>query len=66
MKIINTQTGKTLCHIIGGEGLTLDEALTLSDMETAKNAETCETVWIDADGNENWFDDMDLVDDEEA
>lgn len=66
MKIINTQTGKTLCSILGGENLTLDEALSLSNMEKTKNAETCETVWIDADGEENWYEDMELVDDKEA
>lgn len=66
MKIINTQTGKTLCRILGGEGLTLDEALALSDMETAQTNDTGETVWIDADDEENWYEDMELVDDKEA
>ena len=66
MKIINTQTGKTLCRILGGEGLTLDEALALSGMETAQTNDTGETVWIDNDGEENWYEDMELVDDEEA
>lgn len=66
MKIINTQTGKTLCRILGGEGLTLDEALALSGMETAQTNDTGETVWIDNDDEENWYEDMDLVDDKEA
>lgn len=66
MKIINTQTGKTLCRILGGEGLTLDEALALSGMETAQTNDTGETVWIDTDGEENWYEDMELVDDKEA
>lgn len=66
MKIINTQTAKTLCRILGGEGLTLDEALALSDMETAQTNDTGETVWIDNDGAENWYEDMELVDDKEA
>ena len=66
MKIINTQTGKTLYRIIGGENLTLAEALSLSGMETAQTNDTGETVWIDNDGEENWYDDMQLVDDKEA
>ena len=66
MKIINTQTGKTLCRIFGGDGLTLDEALALSDMETSQTNDTGETVWIDNDGDENFYDDMELVDDKEA
>ena len=66
MKIINTQTGKTLCRILGGEGLTLDEALALSGMETTQTNDTGETVWIDTDGEENWYEDMELVDDKEA
>jgi hypothetical protein len=66
MKIINTRTGKTLWRILGGEGLTLDSALELSGMETAKTNDTGETVWIDADGEENWYEDMELVDDKEA
>jgi len=61
MKIINTVTGKTLANILGDEGLTLNEALELSGMETSKTADTGETVWIDSDGEENWFEDMELV-----
>lgn len=64
MKIINTQTGKTLFRILGGEGLTLDEALELSGMEPAQTNDTGETVWLDDDGEENWYDDMVLVNDD--
>ena len=60
MIIFNTQTRKILCRIHGGEGLTLDEALELSGMETAQTNDTGETVWIDADGEENWYEDMEL------
>ena len=66
MTIFNTQTRKILCRILGGEGLTLDEALLLSGMEKTKNAETGETVWIDDDGEENWYEDMELFYDKEA
>lgn len=64
MNIINTQTGKVLAHILGGDGLTLEDALALSGMETAQTSDTGETVWIDDDGDENWVDDMALAEEE--
>lgn len=66
MKIIEKTTGKTVATIIGGENLTLDQALDLigavnvDDMDNDLYSNDGDNI-ITADGKRWWYDDLDLV-----
>lgn len=63
MKLIDTYTGKEIAAIITNNGLTMDEAIELSGMEEVViDPGTEEIGYRDADGDEHWYDDLDLVD----
>lgn len=63
MKLIDTYTGKEIAAIITNHGLTMDEAIELSGMEEIVIDHGTEEIgYRDADGDEHWYDDLDLID----
>lgn len=66
MKIIDRTTGKTVTTIIGGESLTLDEALDLigavnvDDINNDLYSNDGDNI-ITADGKRWWYDDLDYI-----
>ena len=66
MKIIDRTTGKTVTTVIGGESLTLDEALDLigavnvDDMDNDLYSNDGDNI-ITADGKRWWYDDLDYI-----
>ena len=66
MKIINKITNETVAEILGGENLTLDQALDLigavnvDDMDNDLYSNDGDNI-ITSDGKRWWYDDLDLV-----
>ena len=66
MKIIDTTTNETVATILGGENLTLDEALALigavnvDDMDNDLYSNDGDNI-ITADGKRWWYDDLDYI-----
>lgn len=66
MKIINKITNETVAEILGGENLTLDQALDLigavnvDDMDNDRYSNDGDNI-ITPDGKRWWYDDLDLV-----
>ena len=66
MKITEKTTGKTVATIIGGENLTLDQALDLigavnvDDMDNDLYSNDGDNI-ITADGKRWWYDDLDYI-----
>lgn len=66
MKIIEKTTGKTVATIIGGENLTLDQALDLigavnvDDMDNDLHSNDGDNI-ITPDGKRWWYDDLDYI-----
>ena len=66
MKLVDTYTGKEIATIITNHGLTMDESICLSGMEEIViDPSTEEIGYRDADGDEHWYDSLELLDDEE-
>ena len=63
MQIRNKVNGSVIAYIRGGENLSLDALLKLANLETRTNQETGETIYIDRFNCENYYDDMEIVDD---
>lgn len=64
MKIINKQNNETVATIIGGENLTLDEAINLvgeiiNDTTDDRWSDDGDNVIIN--GNRYWYEDLELV-----
>nr|DAK63814.1 MAG TPA: hypothetical protein [Bacteriophage sp.] len=66
MKLINKVTNKTLYTVLGGENLTLDEALDLigavnvDDMDNDLYSNDGDNI-ITPDGKRWWYDDLDYI-----
>lgn len=66
MKIIDTTTNETVATILGGENLTLDEALALigavnvDDINNDRYSNDGDNI-ITADGKRWWYDDLDYI-----
>ena len=66
MKIINKITNETVAKILGGENLTLDEALDLigavnvDDVDNALYSNDGDNI-ITPDGKRWWYDDLDYI-----
>ena len=66
MKLVDTYTEKEIATIITNHGLTMDEAISLSGMEEIViDPGTEEIGYRDIDGDEHWYDSLELLDDEE-
>ena len=62
MKLVDTYTGKEIATIITNHGLTMDEAISLPGMkEIVIDPSTEEIEYRDVDGDEHWYDDLDLI-----
>jgi hypothetical protein len=66
MKIVNTITNEIVAEILGGENLTLDEALNLIGAENADNMDNDRYSndgdnIITPDGKRWWYDDLDYI-----
>lgn len=66
MKIFDKNTGKTLYAVLGGENLTLDEALELIgaenvDDEANENYSSDGDNIITPDGKRWWYEDLDYI-----
>lgn len=66
MKIIEKTTGKTVAEILGGNSLTLDEALNLIGAENVDNMDNDRYSndgdnIITPDGKRWWYDDLDYI-----
>lgn len=66
MKIIEKTTGKTIYSVLGGENLTLDEALNLIGAENVDNMDNDRYSndgdnIITTDGKRWWYDDLDYI-----
>lgn len=66
MKIINKITSETVAEILGGENLTLDEALDLIGAENVDNIDNDRYSndgdnIITPDGKRLWYDDLDYI-----
>lgn len=62
MKLIDT-TGKKIAAITTDHGLTIDEAIKLSGMEEIVIDQSTEEIgYRDADGDEHWYENLDLID----
>ena len=62
MKLIDTYTGKEIAAITTDHGMTMDEAIQLSGMEEIViNPSTEEIGYRDTDGDEHWYENLDLV-----
>lgn len=66
MKIIEKTTGKTAAEILGGENLTLDQALDLIGAENVGNMDNDRYSndgdnIITPDGKRWWYDDLDCI-----
>jgi len=63
MKLIDTYTGKEIAAITTDHGLTMDEAIQLSGMgEIVIDPSTEEIGYRDTDGDEHWYENLDLID----
>lgn len=60
MKLINKTTGKTLYTVLGGENLTLDEAIEWAGAEVFADPNPGDPDYI-INGEECWYDDLDWV-----
>ena len=66
MKIVNTITNEIVAEILGGESLTLDEALNLigaenvDNMDNARYSNDGDNI-ITPDGKSWWYDDIDYI-----
>ena len=66
MKIVNTITNEIVAEILGGENLTLDEALNLIGAENVDNmnndrySNDGDNI-ITPDGKRWWYDDLDYI-----
>lgn len=66
MKLVDTYTGKEIATIITNHELTMDEAISLSGMEEIViDPGTEEIGYRDTDGDEHWYDSLELLDDKE-
>lgn len=66
MKIVNTITNEIVAEILGGESLTLDEALNLIGAENVDNMDNDRYSndgdnIITPDGKRWWYDDLDYI-----
>lgn len=66
MKIVNTITNEIVAEILGGENLTLDEALNLIGAENVDNMDNDRYSndgdnIITPDGKRWWYDDLDYI-----
>lgn len=66
MKIVNTITNEIVAEILGGENLTLDEALNLIGAENVVNMDNDRYSndgdnIITPDGKRWWYDDLDYI-----
>lgn len=66
MKIIDTTTNETVAEILGGENLTLDEALDIIGAENVDNMDNDRYSndgdnIITPDGKRWWYDDLDYI-----
>lgn len=66
MKIVNTITNEIVAEILGGESLTLDEALNLIEAENVDNMDNDRYSndgdnIITPDGKRWWYDDLDYI-----
>lgn len=66
MKIVNTITNEIVAEILGGEKLTLDEALNLIGAENVDNMDNDRYSndgdnIITPDGKRWWYDDLDYI-----
>ena len=63
MKLIDTYTGKEIAAITTDHGLTMDEAIKFSGMEEIViDPSTEEIGYLDANGEEHWYENLDLID----
>lgn len=65
MKLINKNTGKTLYEVLGGENLTLDEAIEWAGAEVMKDPTPGDPECI-INGEECWYDELLWLPDELA
>lgn len=66
MKLVDTYTEKVIATIITNHELTMDEAIGLSGMEEIViDPGTEEIGYRDTDGDEHWYDSLELLDDKE-
>lgn len=63
MKLIDTYTGKEIAAITSDHGLTIEEAIRLSGMEDIViDPSTEEIGYRDTDGDEHWYENLDVTD----
>ena len=63
MKLIDTATGKEIAAITSDHGLTMEEAIRLAGMEDIViDPSTEEIGYRDTDGDEHWYENLDLAD----
>lgn len=63
MKLIDTYTGKEIAAITTDHGMTTAEAIQLSGMEEIViDPSTEEIGYRDTDGDEHWYENLDLID----
>ena len=65
MKLINKNTGKILYEVLGGENLTLDEAIEWAGAEVMENPNPGDPEYI-INGEECWYDELMWLPDELA
>lgn len=63
MKLVDTYTWKEIAAITTDHGLTMEEAIQLSGMEEIViDPSTEEVGYRDTDGDEHWYENLELLD----